>query len=201
MQRKEKELQLRHQIIIEAASELFSVKGYNNTTMDEVAEKAELAKATLYKLFPAKEDLYYKVIENVFEQFNLIAENAMKKDNKLKEKLTWFIKDLIEHFIKKSDCFLLLIKEMNMIDIPDLKKNLLLEIHGRLNTILAVELKTGIKNKEIRKIDTDKVAKIFNQMIFGYHLTNLFKEHDDKKRNEAVIFLINLLFEGIGNRG
>jgi len=201
MQRKDKELKLRHQIVIEAASELFSLKGYHNTTMDDVAEKAELAKATLYKLCPAKENLYMDVLQNVFEQFNLIAENAMKQDKNLKDKLFCYVKDLISHFNTKADFFRLLIKEIDTITLPKAGSEHMMDVHRKLNIILINELKAGIKNKEIRKIDPVKVAGIFNHMVFGSHLNHFFDFDDEKKINEAVAFLINLLFEGIEYKG
>ena len=201
MQRKDKELQLRHQIIIDAATELFAVKGYHNTTMDDVAEKAELAKATLYKLCPAKENLYMDVLKNIFEQFNAIAENSMHSGHNLKEKLTSYVKDLITHFIKKADFFRLLIKEMDEVHLPEAGSKQLMEVHGKLNCILIEELKKGIKRKEIRNTDPVKTACIFNQMVFGSHLNNFYDLKNDKKVDETAAFLIDLLFKGIEYKG
>jgi AcrR family transcriptional regulator len=201
MQRKDKELQLRHQIIIDAASELFAAKGYHNTTMDDVAEKAELAKATLYKLCPAKENLYMDVLKNIFEQFNTIAESSMQGRSSLKDKLTGYVKNLITHFIAKADFFRLLIKEMNEVQLPETGSKQLMEVHGKLNSILIEELKAGIKRKEIRNVDPVKTACIFNHMVFGSHLNNFYGLNDGKKIDETVTFLIDLLFQGIEYKG
>lgn len=43
--------------IISAASELFKIRGYHPTTMDDIAEKAEISRATLFNYFPSKETL------------------------------------------------------------------------------------------------------------------------------------------------
>lgn len=57
-ERKERERQQRMDMILDAAEEVFLDKGLRNATMDEIAEKAELSKATLYLYFKAKELLY-----------------------------------------------------------------------------------------------------------------------------------------------
>lgn len=45
------------QDILKASRRLFKEKGYDNTMIDDVAEKAEISKATLYNYFPNKESL------------------------------------------------------------------------------------------------------------------------------------------------
>lgn len=60
-ERKERERERRRMDIIQAAEELFFERGINNTTMEEVAEAAELSKGTLYLYFRNKEDLHYAI--------------------------------------------------------------------------------------------------------------------------------------------
>lgn len=54
--------------IIAAASELFKTRGYHATTMDEIAEKAEISRATLFNYFPAKEALLLPWGQEIMEQ-------------------------------------------------------------------------------------------------------------------------------------
>ena len=46
------------QRIVVAARELFLEAGYGGTRMDEVAARCGVSKRTLYRLFPAKTDLF-----------------------------------------------------------------------------------------------------------------------------------------------
>ena len=57
--RREREKQHRIDAILDAALELFAEKGVKNATMDQVAEKAELSKGTLYLYFKSKEHMYF----------------------------------------------------------------------------------------------------------------------------------------------
>lgn len=61
-ERKEREKEHRREEIINAAEKVFFEKGLQVTTMDEIAEKAELGKSTLYLYYKSKEDLYLAVL-------------------------------------------------------------------------------------------------------------------------------------------
>ena len=61
-ERKEREKQARRKAIVESAREIFFAKGFNATTMDEIAHKAELSKGALYLHFPSKEALYATIL-------------------------------------------------------------------------------------------------------------------------------------------
>ncbi len=58
--RKERERQLRRDIIVDAAEEAFT-KGGIDVSMDDVAKLADLSKSAVYKQFPSKDDLFFAV--------------------------------------------------------------------------------------------------------------------------------------------
>ncbi|WP_198085207.1 TetR/AcrR family transcriptional regulator [Variovorax sp. E3] len=54
---KEQMLQAREEAIVQTANRLLAEKGFESMTVDEVAAAVGIAKASLYKHFPSKEDL------------------------------------------------------------------------------------------------------------------------------------------------
>ncbi len=58
LERKEREKQMRHDMISDAAEAVFFEKGLRAATLDEIAERAEVSKGTIYLYFSSKEDLY-----------------------------------------------------------------------------------------------------------------------------------------------
>jgi AcrR family transcriptional regulator len=62
-ERKQREKERRRRAIMEAAKEVFFSKGLPASTMDEIAEKAELSKGTLYLYFDSKEALYLSLVD------------------------------------------------------------------------------------------------------------------------------------------
>jgi len=68
--------------LIETASELFYQNGYNNTGINEVIEKANVAKASLYTHFKTKDALCLAYLNHKEEQFynklNIFLKNKQK---------------------------------------------------------------------------------------------------------------------------
>jgi AcrR family transcriptional regulator len=60
-ERKEREKLRRKKDIINSAESVFFSKGFESATMDDIAEKVELSKGTLYLYFKGKEDLHMAV--------------------------------------------------------------------------------------------------------------------------------------------
>ncbi len=56
--------------IIQAAIELFQVNGFQGTSMDTVAAKAEVSKRTVYNHFPSKQDLFETIAQSVWQTAN-----------------------------------------------------------------------------------------------------------------------------------
>ena len=55
--------------ILKAAMELFAEKGFENVTTMEIASKASVGKGTLYTYFQSKEEIFFRVVQKVYESF------------------------------------------------------------------------------------------------------------------------------------
>ncbi|HOI75740.1 MAG TPA: TetR/AcrR family transcriptional regulator [Syntrophales bacterium] len=79
-ERKQREKESRSRQIQEIAAELFYKKGYAETSLDEIARRAEISKATIYLYFKSKDDLYYQIVEPALAELSRrlvsIAENS-----------------------------------------------------------------------------------------------------------------------------
>jgi TetR/AcrR family transcriptional regulator len=54
-------------LILDAAERVFAEAGFGGATMQLIADMAGLPKANLHYYFPTKEDLYRRVVQNIFE--------------------------------------------------------------------------------------------------------------------------------------
>ena len=100
-ERKEREKLQRRNDIIEAAEKTFFNKGFESSTMDDVAETAELSKGTLYLYFKSKEELFYEISkrgEKILEEYFIKAiknkKNGLRKVRAIGEA---FVKFFLEH--------------------------------------------------------------------------------------------------------
>lgn len=86
-ERKEREKQQRREEIVQAAEQVFFSKGFDRSTMDDVAEKAELSKGTLYLYFTSKEDLHMAVARKAIHLLREYTQKATEEDGSALEKL------------------------------------------------------------------------------------------------------------------
>jgi AcrR family transcriptional regulator len=64
--RMERKKELTRQKIVDTAMGLFDAQGYDATTMEQIAEEADIAKGTLYNYFPVKEAIINEFMKRTF---------------------------------------------------------------------------------------------------------------------------------------
>jgi TetR/AcrR family transcriptional regulator len=80
LSRKERERLARRELIVDVAEEVFSEHGYVNATMEQIAEKAELGKGTLYLHFKSKSALYLAICERGSGKLNRLMADVLAED-------------------------------------------------------------------------------------------------------------------------
>jgi AcrR family transcriptional regulator len=82
--RRQREREQRLQTILEAAGTLFSLEGYHRTSMEWIADKAEVSVGTVYFYFKNKEDLLLKLLDQTgYELRNLLGTEFKNADGTL----------------------------------------------------------------------------------------------------------------------
>ncbi len=85
-------LQVREDAIVHAVNRLLAEKGFDGMTVDEVAATVGIAKASLYKHFPSKEDLaaaaMVRVMRRAQDFFASLSDQTSPQDN-LRAAVRW----------------------------------------------------------------------------------------------------------------
>ena len=158
--------------IIDAAERLFFSKGYNNSTMDEVAKEAGFTKRTLYSYFSSKEELYEKIKERGYLILNKLFLEALEKEKNSSEILK--IKAMGYSFLKferdYSGYFKSIFEsEGYMVECELLEETTL--------DMLQKCIREGVKKGEITdKIDCVSISLILWSMLMGFVNTFSRKE-------------------------
>ncbi|MGV8143457.1 MAG: TetR/AcrR family transcriptional regulator [Methanothermobacter sp.] len=76
--RRAREKQQRRESIIDAAEKLFFSKGYDNVSMNDIAQEVELNRATIYLYFKNKEVLCFAVLLRGVRLLNQMVRNRVK---------------------------------------------------------------------------------------------------------------------------
>lgn len=95
-ERKEREKQQRREEIIRAAEKVFFARGFAGATMDEIAERAELSKGTLYLYFSSKDDLYMAVAREGIKLLRKQTNAAVDRGRDALEKLLYMGRACVE---------------------------------------------------------------------------------------------------------
>jgi len=98
LSRKERELQFRIGIVLDAAEQVFAESSYAACSVEEIAKRAELSVGTLYNLFDSKEEIYTRVISRVQSQFFDIMRGRVNDARGPAEKVRTMVTCHFEHF-------------------------------------------------------------------------------------------------------
>ena len=93
------------QRIVEAAMKLFEERGFDGTTMELIADTADVAKGTLYKHFPVKEAIVSEYVQQVFggRQSDRVAQLAQLPDTR--SRLIHIYSELAEGVSRQHEVF------------------------------------------------------------------------------------------------
>jgi AcrR family transcriptional regulator len=85
--RRQRELALRRDDVIAAASRVFSAKGFHAAQMSEIAARAEVSLASVYQLFASKHELFDAVISTTAEEVEAAVRARVDATPDAREKL------------------------------------------------------------------------------------------------------------------
>lgn len=90
-ERKQREKEKRKIEIINAARKVFSSKGFNASTMEEIATEAELSPGTLYLYFKNKEELHTSLSIEILKYLTGELQNVVVEEISVEKKLIDFV--------------------------------------------------------------------------------------------------------------
>ena len=99
--------------ILQEARTLFSVKGFDATTVDDIANSSDVNKALIYYYFKNKAGLYAQVMSGLFDAIYDEVVSARERCNSTTDELYAFIKTYAEYAHKHSYFPALLLRELS----------------------------------------------------------------------------------------
>ena len=81
----------RKQELLKIGYDMFLTRGYENTSVDEIIEKAQIAKGTYYYYFQSKEQMLEEVIDMMIESETEMAKQVITMDISVPQKIVGII--------------------------------------------------------------------------------------------------------------
>jgi AcrR family transcriptional regulator len=162
--RKLREKQQRRQDIIAAACEVFASRGFTDATLEEIAEKAEFGKGTIYNYFENKEALLSAVIvESLAEVREMLEQVGGDPSRTFRETYLLLAEQLLTYLHDRSGLVLLLMREMHK---PEVNRQHVPGIRD-IALVLQQPLERAVRSGEIRATDIESALYVFFMTVFG----------------------------------
>ena len=183
----------RREVILNAAAELFAGRDYASVQVEEVAKRAGVGKATLYRYFPSKEELYLESLERALGglEYKLNAELAPQQVP-ASVRLSAMVSALVGTLSEQLQTLKLLGGDQS--DLADRSRRILRRRSQRSATALQQVLAEGMQSGEFRKIDLEIVPLLIIGMVRGGIM-----QVGDRPREALERSVIDLLMSGITN--
>lgn len=201
LSRKEREKFFRKQEIQLAAAKLFAEKGFNNTTLEDIAASAEFGIGTIYNYFQSKEEIFRSIIQSFFEDYVQVTLNVDKQANGLVEFLRIYTEKTFEYLSKSKAALTMLVSyyTTNGSEGPaNMHKDSFKAMHCQMDDRVIDRIKKGVENKEIRDVNPQYLYYCYRSMVFPY-ITQVVKNNmlNEDNTKEHAEFILGILFNGI----
>jgi len=185
-ERKEREKERRRQQIIVAAKRVFSEKGFNKATMEDIAKEAELSPGTLYLYFKNKEELYASLSLRILQYLHLRVEHVNKEEVDPPQK----IEALMEAMYDVYDFDPLIIINMFHLQSSETLKNLSPQLLSEIKDLssksiggIATIFDSGIRQGFFIDRHPTALADIFWSLFSGVVLWEASKKSIDEEKD------------------
>lgn len=205
--RRERDKQQRRDSIIDAAESFFFTKGFPGTTIDEIAEAAELSKGTIYIYFKNKEEIYIAIVQRGMHFLTDLVREAIAKATTGKDKVRAIGQALLTFYQRHPGHFTALFYQHDGPSclIPDVDRGgplIKALIHDReeLYAYGIDAIRSGVADGSIPSdVDPVKQMIVFVSMILGLvRMVAVEEKFLLKKFNISGEDLIKAAFEMIG---
>jgi len=184
-------------MLVDVARKLFATKGFENTTMNDIALASQRGRRTLYTYFKNKEEVYFAVIESELFQLANKLKLVAKKNTSPDERLVEYIytrMDAIKEVVNRNgnlqaDFF------RNAGQVERVRRKL----DAREKIILKGILSEGMEQQVFQIQDPDFTALMVHYALKGFEVPYIRGELENlmmEKKDSIIHFLFYGLKKG-----
>ncbi len=186
--------------ILSAADKLFSQKGFNGTTTKELAARAGVHEAVLFRHFANKREIYRATVEFKLNRNRPAALEEMKKCAKNRDDRGFFealAHGLLQRFEEDPSIpRLILYSALDGNEPPGVAAERQLRVEKPTRDYISTRIREGA----FRKLDPDHAVLAFGAMLFGYivrqHIIGL-AAHKSYNRKTIAKSFVRIFLEGM----
>ncbi len=210
LSRRDRERQARRQAMLDAARAVFAEKGYEQATLDEIADRAEFGKGTLYNYFEGgKQEILYAVMDDLYDRLCGAVHDFFRAPEQqgrpVRAVMRDFVYTLLTFFVEGRDLFSILMKEAHRMAFTPEHGAHMAALRERVVDEIAPAIEAGMKQGSMRPLDARTVAYSIVGHVQG-HLNYLFTvcacapgapQQAPTTPDAAADFIATMLFDGL----
>jgi len=180
----------RREQLLDVGRGLFAAKGFDGTSVEEIADKAGVSKPVVYEHFGGKEGLYAVVVDREVRRL-LDRITASLDGDEPRLLLEQAAAALLDYVDKETDGFRILVRDSPVASSTGTFASMLSDVASQVEHVLGAQFKS-------RGYDP-KLAGLYSQALVGMvALTGQWWLDARKpKRDEVVAHLVNLSWNGL----
>jgi AcrR family transcriptional regulator len=181
----------RREQLLDVGRRLFAEKGFEGTSVEEIAATAEVSKPVVYEHFGGKEGLYAVVVDREIRHLLDAITGALTAQEHPRVLLEQAALALLDYIETSTDGFRILVRDSPVAQSTGTFASLISDVASQVEHILADEFK--------RRGLEPKAAPLYAQMLVGMvALTGQFwLDHRKPKKADVAAHLVNLAWNGL----
>lgn len=183
--------------ILAAAKLLFVKQGYTATSMRQIAEKAEIGKATIYHHFPDKEAVVMALLDQNTTRMNEVLEHV-RAEIKPRQRIQIAVQSSINFLYEYADIMQIVRREVP--GVRDQTKNGFTHFFKEYMTLIAEAIHKGNEQGIFRDINPTDAAHVLMTMIQGTFATAYLTNDRSIMADQASSTLLDIFFNGLDKR-
>ena len=183
--------------ILEAARKVFAKKGFNDATVDDIANAAGVAKGTVYLYYSSKRDVYFAALKFGIEQMYTALADKLKRVSTPEEKLRALIGVKLAYFDENRDFFKIYYSELGNLCIhPGAIDSEFKALYLQQARVVEAILKDGARKKVLRSVRAEQAAFAITDIIRGVVTQRVLGWAKSSVRQD-VDFIFDLIWKGV----
>jgi AcrR family transcriptional regulator len=183
----------RRQQLLDVARELFALRGYEATSIEEIAARADVSKPVVYEHFGGKEGLYAVVVDREMRRLLERFESALSSGGTPRELLERAALVLLDHIEEDTDGFRVLTRDSPVTSTTGTFSSLIGEVARQVEHILGRQFAT-------RGYDP-QLAELYSQALVGMValVGQWWLDTRSPGKREVAAHLVNLAYNGLSH--
>ena len=185
--------QRRTDAILDAAFEVFSVRGYHNSTVDDIAQQAGVSKGTCYQYFSGKEEIFLATMDRTMDKLFAEAEAAAAGQNNALARMGFKGLTFVSRFKELQFLFFGLYTEV--LGGNEKLRVKASELFDKVASFIAKDIDIGMEQKIFRKVNPMNIG--YAMLGIAQAVGNLSLTNDDFDPVDFFVSLMEFMQHGL----